>query len=467
MIWKTRFQWSSEAWLVFKANLRRKIDPVSNSVLRVFFRYALGWLAEEHDLQVRASMNEFHNPTGTALDDEIVDLPMDPRKSGNYAHGGVTFEFLPNQVGTPITIDTSTTVQAAINGLLYKATKATTSDRTVIVDCQCTTIGEAGNVDPMTINRLVTQIAGIARVYNARQFTDGADAEDDVSLKARRNLFYDGLAKATPNALKNAVLSVPGVLYAEVREYYPTPGQATVAVCDRNGNASRELLTQVKDEIETGGSTNAPGYREASSTVNVVAPVRYLGLPTFRVRMQTGSRLVDYEAAILAAWRALCGQLGLGPEISLSGTGKAIAQAVPQIQSIETAIEVLQQPYYLPITIQSMTGGDWINDVSLFEWNYSNTSARWEGGSWKQMQPSGGGVFNPEVTFTSADGTRSLTTVVEPWAQGGSWPNYSYDEFISRYQLPELTRFERNEIVVAGAAIAVAMQPVSLAGVGA
>lgn len=122
----------------------------------------------------------------------------------------------------------------------------------VLVEAEST--GTYYNIAPGRITISMIHLDGVDRVTNEEDwlFEEGAEAEDLEDLRDRCMSSWAELATRTiEEKLRNAAMSVPGVLYARIDAQHPR-GQGTVdvIVTGAAGEASPELIRKVGEAIE-------------------------------------------------------------------------------------------------------------------------------------------------------------------------------------------------------------------------
>ncbi|MGI6014373.1 MAG: baseplate J/gp47 family protein [Oscillospiraceae bacterium] len=90
------------------------------------------------------------------------------------------------------------------------------TDGTCTITVACTTPGTLGNVSASAINKVVNPDASITSVEGITCVTAGQEEESDAELRARFKLAVQGSGSCNENALRAALLRVPGVQYATV-----------------------------------------------------------------------------------------------------------------------------------------------------------------------------------------------------------------------------------------------------------
>ncbi|MCS7220704.1 MAG: baseplate J/gp47 family protein [Anaerolineae bacterium] len=171
--------------------------------------------------------------TGGALDQVVAILGL-KRRSAQYATGEVTFTRAPGVVGD-IEIGAGTRLRTATEPpRLFETTVAKTlrdGQLSIAVPIRATVAGQNGIAQPGEITVMVRPIAGIASVTNSEGTAQGRAAETDEELRARAKQAVGQAGRATPAAIRNALLGVPGVRSVELREDLPhEPGQVQLTV---------------------------------------------------------------------------------------------------------------------------------------------------------------------------------------------------------------------------------------------
>jgi uncharacterized phage protein gp47/JayE len=159
---------------------------------------------------------------GKALELVVAILGIS-RKSPAYATGTVTFR-RRNPV-RDVTIPSGTRVSTrATDPTKAKIFETTTTaylpkgQTEIEVPIRALIPGEAGVADFETITELETPIIGIDSVINKKPTTIGTERESDEELRARAKATILSAGKATVDALRNAVLGIPGVRSVVINE---------------------------------------------------------------------------------------------------------------------------------------------------------------------------------------------------------------------------------------------------------
>lgn len=192
-----------------------------------------------------------------------------------YAGGEVLFVGTEGRVnpisipaGTVVRVPGATRSYATIQDAILAA-----GSPSVLVSVRAQAAGADHNALPLTLTELVASINGIASVYNPAAITSGRDEETDGERRARFLLYIESLARATPAALRHAVLST----YltddiGAITEYVTRcgieedlPGRVRVWLYGSLGALSNALLSAVQARID--GQEGTPGYRAAGIQV--------------------------------------------------------------------------------------------------------------------------------------------------------------------------------------------------------
>lgn len=137
--------------------------------------------------------------------------------------------------------------------------------------------GQSGNVTPDQICEIVTVIPGVDAVENRAEslVNEGADREEDDSLRARYVLAWQALSGCTRHAYESWARSVKGVVAAKILDQHPR-GQGTVDVVLKGtaGLPTQALLDAVSDVIV--GTGNDDELAPINDDVLVKAPTPVL-----------------------------------------------------------------------------------------------------------------------------------------------------------------------------------------------
>lgn len=186
--------------------------------------------------------------TGGALDQVVAILGL-IRRSAQYATGEVTFTRAAGVIGD-IEIRAGTRLRTATDPpRLFETTAAKTlrdGQLSVAVPIRATMAGPDGIAQPGEITVMARPIAGIASVINPEGTAQGQAAETDEELRARAKQAIEQAGRATPAAIRSALLGVPDVRSVELREdFLHEPGQVQLTV-DCAESAVGEVLAALE-----------------------------------------------------------------------------------------------------------------------------------------------------------------------------------------------------------------------------
>jgi uncharacterized phage protein gp47/JayE len=171
--------------------------------------------------------------TGSALDQVVAILGL-TRRSAQYAVGEVVFTRAAGVVGD-IAIEAGVRLRTATDPpRLFETTLSRTlrdGQLSVTVPIQAVVAGQNGIAQPGEITVMVRPIAGIASVTNPEGTAQGQAGETDEELRARAKQTMKQGGRATPAAIRSALLGVPGVRSVDLREdLQHEPGQVQLTV---------------------------------------------------------------------------------------------------------------------------------------------------------------------------------------------------------------------------------------------
>jgi uncharacterized phage protein gp47/JayE len=171
--------------------------------------------------------------TGGALDQVVAILGI-TRRSAQFATGEVVFTRASGSRGD-IDIKAGTLLRTATEpARSFETTVAKTlrdGQTATTVPIRATAIGPTAVAQPGEISVLVRPIAGIASVTNPEGTAQGRAAETDDELRARAKQAIEQGGRATPAAIRSALLGVPGVRSVDLREdLRQEPGRVQLTV---------------------------------------------------------------------------------------------------------------------------------------------------------------------------------------------------------------------------------------------
>lgn len=219
---------------------------------------------------------------GKALDNVVALLGVE-RKGAQYATGSVVFtrsnpvsEVVIPQ-GTRVSTRGVDPSQAKIfeTTLTIRIPKGVSEMEAPI---RALTPGEAGVTDYDTITRLDSPIPGIDAVTNRKPTTVGAGRETDEELRERTKSLILSAGRSTVDAIRNAVLSLPGVRAVSIRELpYGIPGEVDVIVdgLDVEDPAVRaKLETAINSRRPAGIKVNIKGTTKVMVSIECYVSLR-------------------------------------------------------------------------------------------------------------------------------------------------------------------------------------------------
>ena len=195
--------------------------------------------------------------TGIDLDARAVDCNPDEitRNGAVKAAGSVVFG--RTNTAASVTVPAGTLV-ALVGGTPTYTTNADVILGVGVATSASTAVtavvpGSEGNCDPADtsiptgISEIVVNVAGIETVHNDTACSGGRDQESDSELRERIRAYLRSLPRATPDALKAAVLGVEVTGYGRIVtaqvEELPTPNYGQVNVWIDDGNGTTEFST--------------------------------------------------------------------------------------------------------------------------------------------------------------------------------------------------------------------------------
>jgi hypothetical protein len=274
----------------------RFVGSVNRTLAEAF---ALETALLQHALKAAYDAGHVDTAMGGALDQVVAILGI-TRRSAQYATGEVLFSRAAGVVGD-IEIGAGTQLRTITDP---PRTFETTVDKTlrdgqvsIIVPIRATSPGQEGIAQPDEIAIMVRPIAGIESVANPEGTAQGQAAETDEELRARAKQAVEHAGKATPAAIRAALLGVDGVRSVDLREDLASdPGRVHLTVdCDE------AVVGQVLATLE---ATRAAGIRFDH---NLTAPEEGGGvaLTCIPAEVRLWVTLSDPEASQEAAARVL------------------------------------------------------------------------------------------------------------------------------------------------------------------
>ncbi len=238
-----------------------------------------------NEMEVAYDSGFIDSANGNALD-MVVSILGIQRKSAQFATGTVTFSRRNPSHDVTIQRGTRLSTRASDpkNVKIYETTmdvRITKGENEAEVPIKSLNPGESGMTDFETITALETPIIGIDKVINKKPTTIGTERETDSELRSRAKATVLAAGKATPEAIRNVVLGIPGVHSVTVNEIpNGIPGELNVVIdgLDLKDEDSAEYQ-RVKETIDT--------IRPAGINVNIKST------DTVRVEIKLCVKLTD------------------------------------------------------------------------------------------------------------------------------------------------------------------------------
>lgn len=202
---------------------------------------------------------------------------------------------------------------------------------TVTVKVQALTAAAASNVAASTIQTIVGSISGIDRVNNLVNFTNGADAETDATLRTRFVNYIANLSKATKNAIAYAVQAVQANLKYVLVENQTFAGIAQngyfyVIVDDGTGSPSAALLTSIIAAVDA--------VRPACSFFGVFPPLLQTVNVALTVTVASNYAGTTVRTAVQTAITSYINSLTFGQTLPVSKVTQLAYDASPGVINV-------------------------------------------------------------------------------------------------------------------------------------
>ncbi len=268
--------------------------------------------------------------TDTNLDD-LVALWGVTRKPAVAASGA--FTFVKNVAAvSPITIPAGTlitTLPAADGTTIQYVTSAAATLATGATSIQVTATcsnpgpGSAGNLTANTQLLIGSAVPGIDGVQLTQDITNGVNAENDGSLRARcLQIIQNPQGGGTLADYQQWALSVTGVTTATVLPLNRGPGTVDIVITASNGIPSSSLLSSVQTEINNNKPVNVDAQAIAPTAVTI-----NVGVAT---TLASGYTLSTVTAAVQTAVTNYINSVPIGGTVYSSG----VVAAVLKVQGI-------------------------------------------------------------------------------------------------------------------------------------
>lgn len=271
------------------SNIRTMFETIA-----VFIEY-IQFLVEE-------AYRSFYVDTaaGEDLDKRVSDFGM-RRKRARNATGIVSFKriqyspdtfyiYAGSQVSTQPDTFGNTVSFRLLNDVVFPASTQQNPITEVTGTVVCESSGPIGNVLQGKITNITSIVPGINTVTNPNSFMDGSNAETDDQLKKRIPIFINGLKRANEDAIKSAILAIPGISYVKLKSNSPMSGYNTIYVSSQsvNGGLSEQQRIEVKQAAE---ETVAFGIK-----FQISEPIRKL----IKIKMKVEIDSENYDKGLLA-----------------------------------------------------------------------------------------------------------------------------------------------------------------------
>ncbi len=254
---KTETQIKQELFEEIKTNIPQITNFNSGGVMRGFIEILAKFIKAIYDLLNLVFQNAFvQTASGIWLDMKCAELDL-YRFEAKKTKGYVVFE--RDETAGNVNIPAGTILQSRTmsNGKKYRY--FTTQNvvlaegaANIMVEVEAELPGSEYNLPPNSIVELVNPIAGIDRVYNTYNWIveTGLDEETDESLRKRYYLKWQSISGATMSAYESWARNVEGVNQVVVIPVGRGGGTVDVVITAVTGEASDELLQEVKNAID-------------------------------------------------------------------------------------------------------------------------------------------------------------------------------------------------------------------------
>lgn len=116
---------------------------------------------------------------------------------------------------------------------------------------QANNLGTIGNTISDTITIVRNSSISLNSVNNDEDINNGVDAETDEELKNRLYNKVLALLGGNKRTIRDAALSVEGVVYTFISDDPVTPGMSYLFVNNRTGDLDSSIVDEVRDAVET------------------------------------------------------------------------------------------------------------------------------------------------------------------------------------------------------------------------
>lgn len=209
-----------------------------------------------------------------------------------------------------VSVDTGNSAWNGVSGYTLNSGVAS-----LLVPVTAILAGVSGNVLAGAISLVGTAIPGVDSVTNQNGLAGGVDAESDIALRGRFQLYINSRSLATVGAIGSAIESLQQGLRYNVLENVDrlgngVPGNFCVYADDGSGTASAALISAISLAVD--------GVRPIGSTFSISGPV--LVPVAIEIILRTSGRIPDttvtagVEVSVISWIRGL----PMGSELSVS-----------------------------------------------------------------------------------------------------------------------------------------------------
>lgn len=192
--------------------------------------------------------------------------------------------------------------------------------------------GAASNAKAGKVTQIVSSpFDSSLTVQSTEPAAGGADKESSDDLILRALDFPSTIEKGTLAALQTGALRVPGCRIATA--YEDPTGLVTLYVADRDGNSSTPLVTAVRAELETGGTTGR-GWRAAGSIVTVTGGIVLEIETQVELTVDSGFDVTARAADIISAITARGERYGAGATVDRDHIKTAVFNVDRKIKGV-------------------------------------------------------------------------------------------------------------------------------------
>lgn len=286
------------------ARMRNWLESPLSKIEGTFSMFNIRAVAKEsaqlqNEMEIIENNYSLDTATGEYLDVKAGDYGV-YRRAASYATGEVTI------TGTDGTFVPGGTVLVApeygVQFVTQEARYLTGGSATV--PATCTITGPSGNVPAGAISQLAQEVAGVASVTNASDFSGGTDREDDDNLRMRT--YFKIRYPATSGNVyhyQQWATDIAGVGKVKVFPLWNGAGTVKVSILDGNGEAATpELIKSVQDYIDPEPHATGAGMAPVGALVTVTTASEVVIHVAAAVSLgATSSSIGDIQTAFRAA----------------------------------------------------------------------------------------------------------------------------------------------------------------------